>query len=180
MVAALTVVMMEMGFSVHGIRHFPHDAVDARNDCPSPQEGHATNQNIDGLAIEKSDPRGQATLITLDARTRHDSKTACPVGSQETENGTLESSPSPLSHRQKEQRMILQCLLLEAGILFHSIFIGLSISISTGTTFIALMIAIAFHQMFEGLALGACVAAIPSFRISSIKPWLMSIAVRDR
>jgi zinc transporter 1/2/3 len=66
--------------------------------------------------------------------------------------------------------MILQCLLLEAGILFHSTFIGLSISISTGMTFIALMIAIAFHQIFEGLALGARVAAIPSFRIASFKP----------
>ena len=84
-----------------------------------------------------------------------------------------------LSTQQIEKRMILQCLLLEAGILFHSVFIGLSISVSTGTTFIALMVAIAFHQIFEGLALGARIAAIESFRVANPKPWLMSLAVSD-
>jgi zinc transporter 1/2/3 len=153
MVAALSVVMVEMGFSIHGIRHIHYDAVAAGNGCPPHRDGYVTNQSVDGLAVERTNQPGQASLIPPNIRTKHDPRATCPVGSQETRNGAPDSGSMPLSSHQKEQRMILQCLLLEAGILFHSIFIGLSISISTGTTFIALMIAIAFHQIFEGLAL---------------------------
>lgn len=74
-----------------------------------------------------------------------------------------------------EQRAVLQCLMLEAGILFHSVFIGLALSVSTGSAFVVLLIAIAFHQTFEGLALGSRIAAIASFSTSSPKPWLMSL-----
>lgn len=76
------------------------------------------------------------------------------------------------------QKLFLQCLLLEAGILFHSIFIGMAVSVATGTEFIVLLIAISFHQTFEGLALGSRISAlIPSlFDASSPKPWLMALA----
>jgi hypothetical protein len=74
-----------------------------------------------------------------------------------------------------EKRMILQCLLLEAGILFHSVFIGMALSVSTGPAFAVLLLAISFHQTFEGLALGTRIAAIKSFSTSSTKPWLMSL-----
>ncbi|QIW95422.1 hypothetical protein AMS68_000940 [Peltaster fructicola] len=73
-----------------------------------------------------------------------------------------------------EERQVLQCLLLEAGILFHSVFIGMALSVSTGPAFVVLLIAISFHQTFEGLALGSRIAAISSFSTTSAKPWLMS------
>ena len=76
------------------------------------------------------------------------------------------------------QKLLLQCLLLEAGILFHSIFIGMALSVSTGPAFLVLLVAISFHQTFEGLALGARISAlIPVlFPPSSPKPWLMALA----
>lgn len=79
---------------------------------------------------------------------------------------------------QNPQRQLLQCLLLEAGILFHSIFIGMALSVATGTSFVVLLIAISFHQTFEGFALGSRIASlIPDlFSHSSMKPWLMSLA----
>jgi solute carrier family 39 (zinc transporter), member 1/2/3 len=84
--------------------------------------------------------------------------------------------PSPSgTNAANEQRLILQCLLLEAGILFHSVFIGMAVSVSTGPAFVVLLIAISFHQTFEGLALGSRIAAIPSFSTTSLKPWAMSI-----
>ena len=83
--------------------------------------------------------------------------------------------PSPTSATaMQDQRLILQCLLLEAGILFHSVFIGMALSVSTGPAFVVLLIAISFHQTFEGLALGSRIAAIPSFSTTSLKPWFMS------
>lgn len=77
---------------------------------------------------------------------------------------------------QNAQKMLLQCLLLEAGILFHSVFIGMALSVATGTSFIVLLVAISFHQTFEGLALGSRIAAIPLFGRRSLKPWLMALA----
>ncbi|KAJ5663765.1 Zinc/iron permease [Penicillium longicatenatum] len=79
---------------------------------------------------------------------------------------------------QNPQRQLLQCLLLEAGILFHSIFIGMALSVATGTSFVVLLIAISFHQTFEGFALGSRIASlIPDlFSPSSAKPWLMCLA----
>lgn len=75
----------------------------------------------------------------------------------------------------QEQRLVLQCLMLEAGILFHSVFIGLALSVSTGSKFAVLLVAISFHQTFEGLALGSRIASIGSFSTSSYKPWLMCL-----
>ena len=44
---------------------------------------------------------------------------------------------------------------VEAGIIFHSILIGVTLGVATGSGFEALLIAILFHQLFEGLALGS-------------------------
>jgi zinc transporter 1/2/3 len=85
---------------------------------------------------------------------------------------------SPEDHAKTEaqnQKLLLQCLLLEAGILFHSIFIGMALSVATGTSFIVLLVAISFHQTFEGFALGSRISAI-RFPVGSFKPWLMAMA----
>ncbi|KAI0532251.1 zip family zinc transporter [Xylaria digitata] len=83
-------------------------------------------------------------------------------------------SQEPLTPEEQKRRM-LQCMLLEAGILFHSIFIGMAVSVATGPPFVVFLVAIAFHQTFEGLALGSRIAAV-QFPRSSIRPWLMVLA----
>ncbi|KAK7520287.1 ZIP zinc transporter-like protein [Phyllosticta citriasiana] len=80
-----------------------------------------------------------------------------------------------LSPSQQQSKALLQCLLLEAGILFHSVFIGMALSVSTGPPFLILLLAISFHQTFEGLALGSRIASL-SFPSGSPKPWLMALA----
>ncbi|OWT42783.1 ZIP family zinc transporter [Pochonia chlamydosporia 170] len=86
------------------------------------------------------------------------------------------SDPTPPPKSPEEtRRQLLQCLLLEAGILFHSVFIGMAISVATGPAFVVFLIAISFHQSFEGLALGSRIAAI-QFPKNSIRPWLMVLA----
>lgn len=104
------------------------------------------------------------------------------------DDNDLHSHPHPRNHptrqnsdlkrQQNAQKQLLQCLLLEAGILFHSIFIGMALSVATGTSFIVLLVAISFHQTFEGFALGARIASlIPDlFSPMSPKPWLMALA----
>ncbi|EGX46062.1 hypothetical protein AOL_s00110g226 [Orbilia oligospora ATCC 24927] len=80
-----------------------------------------------------------------------------------------------LTAEQKLQKDVLQCILLEVGILFHSVFIGMALSVSVGNEFIVLLIAIAFHQTFEGLALGSRIAGI-KWPGSTLKPWFMALA----
>lgn len=84
------------------------------------------------------------------------------------------STPGP-GTPEEQKRQMLQCLLLEAGILFHSVFIGMAISVATGPAFVVFLIAISFHQSFEGLALGSRIAAI-QFPKKSFRPWLMVLA----
>ncbi|RYO86911.1 hypothetical protein DL766_003313 [Monosporascus sp. MC13-8B] len=90
---------------------------------------------------------------------------------RQSESAVSQAPPSP----EEQKRQMLQCLLLEAGILFHSVFIGMAVSVATGPPFVVFLVAIAFHQTFEGLALGSRIAAIP-FPRRSLRPWLMVLA----
>ncbi|KAI5964988.1 ZRT1 [Candida margitis] len=49
----------------------------------------------------------------------------------------------------------LSVAILEAGIVFHSILIGITLVVAADSYFITLFIVIVFHQFFEGLALGS-------------------------
>ncbi|QPG95195.1 hypothetical protein C2857_007814 [Epichloe festucae Fl1] len=105
---------------------------------------------LDGSAIAKSTPIG------------------IEVARSESEMGVL----NPEQKRNKER---LQCILLEMGILFHSVFIGMALSVSIGNDFIVLLIAIIFHQTFEGLALGSRISVI-EWGSKTWQPWLMALA----
>lgn len=72
------------------------------------------------------------------------------------------------------RKMNLNITLLEGGILFHSIFVGITVSITTDG-FIVLLVAILFHQMFEGVGLGSRIAGVP-YPKGSIRPWLLVTA----
>jgi zinc transporter ZupT len=72
------------------------------------------------------------------------------------------------------RKMSMNITLLEGGILFHSVFVGMTVSI-TVDGFLVLLVAIMFHQMFEGLGLGARIAAVPYPR-GSVRPWLLVVA----
>ncbi|CAJ0627182.1 465_t:CDS:2 [Entrophospora sp. SA101] len=66
-------------------------------------------------------------------------------------------------------------VVLEFGICFHSVIIGMALSVASGTEFISLFCALVFHQTFEGLGLGSRIAAL-KLPEGSFKPWLMSLA----
>ncbi|TQV96353.1 hypothetical protein V2A60_003230 [Cordyceps javanica] len=72
------------------------------------------------------------------------------------------------------RKMSANITLLEGGILFHSVFVGMTLSI-TVEGFVVLLIAFVFHQAFEGLGLGSRIAAVP-YPQGSVRPWLLVIA----
>ena len=124
--------------------------------------------------LEEADPESDLDLDELDPTA--DVSNLLPSYPATEHQPLYRPSHPNLSTQQLEQKQLLQCLLLEAGILFHSIFIGMALSVATGTSFLVLLIAISFHQTFEGLALGSRIAAITSFPRASLKPWLMALA----
>ncbi|KAL4951650.1 ZIP zinc transporter-domain-containing protein [Aspergillus filifer] len=55
----------------------------------------------------------------------------------------------------------LSVLVMEAGIIFHSILIGITLVVAGDSFYKTLLVVIIFHQFFEGLALGARIALLP-------------------
>ncbi|RNF08711.1 cation transporter [Trypanosoma conorhini] len=53
---------------------------------------------------------------------------------------------------------LLSALFMEFGVTLHSVFIGLTVGITNDAGTKALLVALVFHQMFEGLALGSRLA----------------------
>jgi zinc transporter 1/2/3 len=67
----------------------------------------------------------------------------------------------------------INVLNLEAGIIFHSILIGITLVVAGDSFFITLFVVILFHQMFEGIALGTCIAELPKAAASTLQKCVM-------
>ena len=139
----------------------PHQGLmEGQSNSNTPNLNTTTDESDSDLDV--LDPRAEESISLHEPSSRHQHHRHNPQD----------------QHSANPQKLLLQCLLLEAGILFHSIFIGMALSVSTGTPFVVLLVAISFHQTFEGLALGSRISAlIPSlFTPRSVKPWLMALA----
>lgn len=64
--------------------------------------------------------------------------------------------------------------ILEFGVIFHSIFIGLTLAVA-GDEFITLYIVLVFHQTFEGLGLGSRLADVPWPKQKRWTPYLLGL-----
>ena len=164
--ATAGIVSSESQTSLVGAAEEPISSIvydrDEGSECSSSRR--SSNSFVTSRKLDARDPRQGQSHMTLPRSN---------TGSHPTISKAHLNTP----HEEYEaQRMLLQCLLLEAGILFHSIFIGMALSVATGTPFIVLLIAISFHQFFEGLALGSRIAAISAFGPGSPRPWLMALA----
>lgn len=78
-----------------------------------------------------------------------------------------------LDHHHGGPNSHLSVWVMEAGILFHSILIGLTLVVAGDSFYQTLLIVIVFHQFFEGLALGARISLLPG----SIFPWKFAMAI---
>jgi zinc transporter ZupT len=144
---------------VAGVSPLPVSTPEVKDQTPNKYHDEDDNDDSDlELDVDELDPTTPAFTPSP-----HDVETTVP------------SAPKALTPEEEQKRQILQCLLLEAGILFHSVFIGMAISVATGPPFVVFLVAISFHQSFEGLALGSRIAAI-NFPKHSPRPWLMVLA----
>ncbi|KAJ7641505.1 Zinc/iron permease [Roridomyces roridus] len=73
----------------------------------------------------------------------------------------VEVEPERGQSRVGRGRQVVGIIVLELGIMLHSLVIGLTLALTTGGDFTSLLTAVVFHQLFEGLSLGIRFAALP-------------------
>ncbi|KAM5355187.1 hypothetical protein ACJ41O_001833 [Fusarium nematophilum] len=191
--AIFFVTIIEMVF--HPSRHVPPVEITSNRAGESnahPSNGRGCMGSVGMLPIRDMGPlrgrsssigQGLSVLNSRDGRLENLEEEACEDETnnrsgpkQDPEETSLEALEMPtLSPEQQQRKELLQCVLLELGILFHSVFIGMALSVSIGNEFIILLIAIVFHQTFEGLALGSRIAAI-KWPKGKMQPWFMALA----
>lgn len=66
--------------------------------------------------------------------------------------------------------------LLEFGIALHSVLIGVTLGV-TAESFVALLVALSFHQFFEGMALGAQIARVEKMSFRSAMCMVIFFAI---
>ncbi|TVY88981.1 Zinc-regulated transporter [Lachnellula willkommii] len=90
--------------------------------------------------------------------------------------GSSDLEEQTMSVVEKEERSFRQqiaaFLILEFGVIFHSVIIGLNLG-TTGSEFATLYPVLVFHQSFEGLGIGARMSAIPFPKRLSWLPWFL-------
>ncbi|KAJ4255672.1 high-affinity Zn(2+) transporter zrt1 [Fusarium falciforme] len=75
---------------------------------------------------------------------------------QENKENKSEGAMSPQALAKAE---LTNVTIMEVGIIFHSLLIGITLVVAGDSFFITLSIVIIFHQLFEGIALGTRIAA---------------------
>ncbi|KAJ7143289.1 Zinc/iron permease [Mycena crocata] len=68
-------------------------------------------------------------------------------------------------------RQLVGIIVLELGIMLHSLVIGLTLALTSGGDFTSLLTAIIFHQLFEGLSLGIRIASLPATKGHTGRDW---------
>lgn len=91
--------------------------------------------------------------------------------SEDMDGAVEEWSPA---QEQSYKQQIAAFYILEFGVIFHSIVIGLNLGV-VGEEFKTLFVVLVFHQSFEGLGIGARMSAIP-FPPKSWLPWILCLA----
>jgi zinc transporter 1/2/3 len=137
MTAALLVQLLEFGVSLH------HDA-------PAQAQSDASNEAVpldSEVPVNGSSSSMQFGKLGGDEPAKYEPVASAHAHAHGHAHLVL-NGESGARHRQAS------VLVLELGIAMHSVIIGLDLGVSGNDEFVALLIALSFHQFFEGFALG--------------------------
>ncbi|EXJ81341.1 hypothetical protein A1O3_07631 [Capronia epimyces CBS 606.96] len=90
------------------------------------------------------------------------------------EHNEIEEAADAFSFEDYKAQMTA-IFILEFGIIFHSIFIGLTLAVA-GDEFDTLFVVLIFHQTFEGLGLGSRLAVVPWPQSRRWTPYVLALA----
>lgn len=135
--------------------------------------------DVQGIVTNDGAHRSHQYLHTADQRDNLD------VLVQQAQNSTrpkdsdnekvMEAKVLELAEERSFQTQIAAFLILEFGVIFHSVIIGLNLG-TAGDEFSTLYPVLVFHQSFEGLGIGARMSAIAFPRKWRWLPWALCTA----
>lgn len=159
--------------------HVLPDAYDALSDCQVASKHPWRDFPFAGLVTLIGALLALSVDITASAHVEHghgQSKNYLLVGTQEGiegirkgnhELGKLETGHGEMTNRETDREELIKLKqklvsqVLEIGIIFHSVIIGVTMGMSQNQcTIRPLVAALAFHQIFEGMGLGGCIAQV--------------------
>lgn len=187
--AMFFIELMAMRFDFFGVNkagaHAHSDSHDPEcaRPAPIPITAIPTHHTSD-IKSPTSDAIAPAAALALDSssssQTSHkDAHAACPPSPTHSNEfsyppgGTAHLSHG--HHHSSSEHLAAQLtsiFILEFGVIFHSIFIGLTLAVA-GEEFVVLYIVLVFHQTFEGLGLGSRLATTPWPVEREWLPWVL-------
>jgi zinc transporter 1/2/3 len=124
-----------------------------------------------GICREDPEPIMASGVEVQRVDSRHSRHTPDKLAKEvESQSQLSDDTMTERSFRQQ----IAAFLILEFGVIFHSVIIGLNLGV-VGAEFATLYPVIVFHQAFEGLGIGARMSSIP-FKKGSWLPWFLCAA----
>lgn len=141
---------------------------------------HPDDPSLDVISPTPKKGTDEENVITTDAGVLTD-------GSSNQEPGFTQDVSYPpggedhLGHKREHSdpegfaAQMTALFILEFGVIFHSIFIGLTLAVS-GDEFTILYIVLSFHQSFEGLGLGSRLAVAQWPRGKEWLPYVLGLA----
>ncbi|KAK3338747.1 zinc-regulated transporter 1 [Neurospora tetraspora] len=142
-----------------------------RKQSTTGHDAHAGHQFLHSGDQDSQLPAHGATAVspTTDSHGHDTSKDAIDI-----ESHAFLTGDSPASERIFREQ-IAAFLILEFGVLFHSVIIGLNLGV-VGEEFSTLYPVVVFHQAFEGLGIGARLSSIPFPKRLGWMPWALCVA----
>jgi zinc transporter 1/2/3 len=127
------------------------------------EPSHAELDTLDDEEVSTSGVKGTSPGIEPNPAMRTRSRSTHAPGEDHLgharQHTDIEEVDNPFSLEDYKAQMTA-IFILEFGIIFHSVFIGLTLAVA-GQEFNTLFIVLIFHQTFEGLGLGSRLAVTP-------------------
>jgi solute carrier family 39 (zinc transporter), member 1/2/3 len=162
-------VMRYARFDDHG---HEHEQSDSHSHGPHEHEHELSSEDANITLPNKS------TSYAPESADRRRSRSAHVPGEDhlghQREHQDDESDESPFGTEDYAAQMTA-IFILEFGIIFHSIFIGLTLAVA-GEEFDTLFVVLVFHQTFEGLGLGSRLAVMPWPKRKRWTPYFLALA----
>lgn len=155
-----------------------HNHGDHSHDSAINESKETELSNVTGPAPYKDSPSESTAHATPSAVTS-DPRHSTHVPGQDHlghrhEHSEIEDAANPFSLEDYKAQMTA-IFVLEFGIIFHSVFIGLTLAVA-GSEFDTLFVVLIFHQTFEGLGLGSRLAVTPWPKDRRWTPYILALA----
>ena len=141
--------------------------IDSDADIQEAVTGHRDNR-------KPSEMQEARAMSVAETRREHEDRRPSAAYEKRFIEDFVDEEKDSEARKNSFRQQIAAFLILEFGVIFHSVVIGLNLGV-VGDEFSTLYPVLVFHQSFEGLGIGARMSSIP-FRPGSWLPWLLCTA----